>query len=429
MRDRLEHPERMLKSYRSAIETNTRRWESVEGTFPERVMLFIQKAMDEMPAQRCSNDELSRLAVTLYYPMLDEVIDSCPEEHSFSALSTMENFAILTRMLFDLNEQLYHTTNAPLPPMEVIQQEMLTVIIARFSTRMYEKYGSQIYVVSDSLEWALLNTKLKNYPSEQLRLPFPAIYVALPERFRVYHWKTGWHEAEGAYVVEDEVTAYRSWRIMMVGKSKDKKVLDDDAIFHFVVELPKGMTVDESLDYTFSKFSSTQPNVVEEITVGGVKRKLVRGHPSPDHFEEYSKLLASMKPVFEYIMNIVIYTTLPDADARLYNASKEYRQLRDRANKAQGEKRRKLFEKLKGLHPRLRRLLGRDLVIDRSKEAGSDASEISGRKLTTRFLVTGHWHHYWTGEGRTTSITKWIQPYWKGPQQAPLTPERRRKIK
>jgi len=48
-------------------------------------------------------------------------------------------------------------------------------------------------------------------------------------------------------------------------------------------------------------------------------------------------------------------------------------------------------------------------------------SNITGRTIDCRFLVRGHWHHYWVGTDRlgTKKLeVRWLQPYLKGPDIA-----------
>lgn len=46
----------------------------------------------------------------------------------------------------------------------------------------------------------------------------------------------------------------------------------------------------------------------------------------------------------------------------------------------------------------------------------------TGRKIEVRFLVRGHFHRFWTGprkgEGEQKLITRWVEPFWKGPDAA-----------
>jgi hypothetical protein len=42
------------------------------------------------------------------------------------------------------------------------------------------------------------------------------------------------------------------------------------------------------------------------------------------------------------------------------------------------------------------------------------------RQWSHRWVVSGHWHTYWAGPGRTERVVRWLDPYVKGPLDKPL---------
>lgn len=73
-------------------------------------------------------------------------------------------------------------------------------------------------------------------------------------------------------------------------------------------------------------------------------------------------------------------------------------------------------------HPRTgQAILDRVNVIDlRAPVHRPETTTKSGRKLTVRHLVRGHWTHQPHGPGRQKRRLQWIDPYIKGPSNAPL---------
>lgn len=67
-------------------------------------------------------------------------------------------------------------------------------------------------------------------------------------------------------------------------------------------------------------------------------------------------------------------------------------------------------------------ILGRNVKIDRTvTEYLTNDSSSPGKPLMVRTLVAGHWRHYWVGKGRRYRERKWIEPFWRGPVDAPIS--------
>lgn len=68
--------------------------------------------------------------------------------------------------------------------------------------------------------------------------------------------------------------------------------------------------------------------------------------------------------------------------------------------------------------------LGRDVKLDRNLRDATRAFCVSGRKpqgwiLAKRFVVRGHWKQQPCGPGRSERRMIFVEPYWKGPADAP----------
>ena len=74
-------------------------------------------------------------------------------------------------------------------------------------------------------------------------------------------------------------------------------------------------------------------------------------------------------------------------------------------------------------------LIGGDIQINNKPSSGGESTG-TGRSLQTRFMVRGHYHHFWkirteeitdnmvikTNDDGKVLVRKWLAPYWKGPE-------------
>ena len=72
---------------------------------------------------------------------------------------------------------------------------------------------------------------------------------------------------------------------------------------------------------------------------------------------------------------------------------------------------------------------GNDIEINNKPSSGGESTG-TGRSLQTKFMVRGHYHHFWkirteeitdnmvikTNDDGKVLVRKWLAPYWKGPE-------------
>jgi hypothetical protein len=136
------------------------------------------------------------------------------------------------------------------------------------------------------------------------------------------------------------------------------------------------------------------------------------------------RIVNSAKEIFKFLMNVVIYVTRSDADATFVHVSPEYENFKARMLKAQGKKREDLKARIRKLNPGTRVLLGKSYTIKRWDDKTAAQSPGEGRHITVRTLVSGHWRNQVCGAGGLDRKTIWIEPFWRGPEAAPLTEKR-----
>jgi hypothetical protein len=370
-----------------------------------------------------SSLELSVRSNLIIYPVFESILRRCPTKFSYTALTAMPEFSWLVRFLT------VTISGGDSSVASVFVENLMTVFMLWFMDHNIRLCGDKAYVVKPDLRWALENTELKGFPSDDLRLPFPAVYIDVEGLIDVYNPVTGQHKSLGVYITEDQARTPRAWRILVVGKGKIDSEFGpeyDDALYHFQILFPEGSTVDDALQHTFSFLTKEQEQREVEVEFDGRMIKIETGFGTDDNKERFVKMWQNLVHLFKYLMNVVVYSTTQDADVQFRATSPAYAALQDRAMKAAGEKRRRLFDQLKHIAPDKAFVLGGNVVIDRHpKEASSVVEENERRKQRVRSLVSGHYHTYRIGTGRIDSIRKWLSPYWRGPEHAPLTTKTR----
>lgn len=265
----------------------------------------------------------------------------------------------------------------------------------------FNRAGGKVYQASREMELALLNTDLRGYPCNELSLPYQTIYMKLPEALETYHEQWGWKKPDGAYIIQWKEGNTTKWIITAVCGEGEK-----EALLTYMIKLPQDLTVEQALKLSKKEMTS-------RLDIAGSTG-------------DKAKVVKRIFEIFRYIMNMAIYVTRPDADLILKDASREYNQLRERMLRARDKKREKLKKKLRAMKHYPRTIVGSNIIIDRKdyEEAPAHKSQ-TGSKLKVRTLVSGHWKRQVCGP--SFSERKWvhIQPYWKGPEQAPITNNRK----
>lgn len=279
-------------------------------------------------------------------------------------------------------------------------QPMLTFLLkSTWHLTAYEFEGKKCYQITDGLARQLRDTELRGLTAGDLRLPYLSVYIEIPHSlgFKLWNHSTGWHQAEGVYVREEYIdSTFKKWRFMFVGSSKRDEDPLDDAVVYFDIDMRDGQDLDEILSDNAAKFEAE-----------------TRSHVVKTQFEP---MLEYWQQLFRWVINVVIYATYPDAKID-HALDREYRQLKDRVEKLpKGEKRDKLKERLRGLSPQERMVLGRGVIyVDRhqAEELEAQRAHRAGTKPTVVTRVSGHWKYQVYGPGRLLRKRIFIEPYWR----------------
>ena len=181
--------------------------------------------------------------------------------------------------------------------------------------------GVQVYIIEEGIGDLLLNTSLGAVDLKHFNLPYDAIYVDLPPNdFTVSYSMPGYVQTarlEGIYVMQDPITVLDLETIRarvggmegidgvplrpitfipVSGIIKESSIPNDDCLFTFPMFFKEGC------------LRSQVEARMDEFVVRAVNR----GADEKD-FEALKMNLESFKGAFEWLINIVLYITMPKA--------------------------------------------------------------------------------------------------------------------
>lgn len=351
---------------------------------------------------------LSQLRLCTYQVVSDYILEQYLQP-SYSKLVTDPRYRGLLQM--ELNEY----------PMQ--EENTHTEMLLRHAIKTYALTGEKMYFVSNALEQELRNTNIKGLPEEFFHLPYPGVYLVCPlhNPFKVYNGETGWHNVEGMYLIEDEDVVPRMMRIILIGYlNENSKHAHDDALYHWSLYLLAGKTIEECVNHSLA----VGDGQIDQVRcVSGDNPQTIfssKMKPKSEEGKIFQMMRPHLKDAFNYALNVMLYATHPDSEITGFNSSALYENFRSRAMKAEGRKRQKLLERAKSCKGKNRLMLGGSLVIDRRAKSEDTKGRGAGAKHTVRTYVSGHWQHFWVGEGRTERVYMRVRPYWKGPKDGPL---------
>lgn len=263
-------------------------------------------------------------------------------------------------------------------PAEETSGIVQTAIWTGHALLWWELRGKPVYEVSDELAWVFLNTIIEDIPSNYIQVPYSTLVILLKNLAPVTY-KGRVTTFTEAIVTYEEDTNYATLRLQLQALAEG---------YHFT-ELIK---VD-----------------LRDDTVGECFEKALKDFRE----DNLSAFGPTLKRIFYFCINVILYATSKDSDDVLTATSLEYLKLKERAIKAKGPAKKRFQQQLATVHPKYRNILGAKTIIDRKREKIATEDGIN-KGVQRAHLVAGHWHHYWTGEGRTILIRKLLKPYWKG---------------
>lgn len=257
--------------------------------------------------------------------------------------------------------------------------------------------GKHVFTVSPGLADNLRDTELRGLSTDDIRLPYDALYIQVPKEAELYLANIGANtkpSVEGIYVSYggtefDDEDSTRGLDIVAVCFPYETHALD--VVARFGIPLKTGEQID---------------TVLERMRLHYIKR----AEESPEL--GFAGMAEYWLDIFHWLLNVIVYATWPDAEAQPVYANKEFEVLYNRRNKTNKTSRRKKINvQLQGMEPRRRVVLGESIrIIDRAKQSDRTASQTDGVASRVRGKVKGYWQRYHVGKGRTRTIWNWINP-------------------
>jgi hypothetical protein len=258
----------------------------------------------------------------------------------------------------------------------------------------------RVYQVTDNLGQRLEATDLRGLRGADMRLPHPAIQIFLPQSttLQFHNHLTGLHRLHSVYLIEHYGNAenHRVWRMLLVGVAKGRDMAEtkepDDALLFFDLD-----------------FFDDEP--IEEA-VARERQKLA------DYVAKASWLSADIKRsyqdgtwirIFNYIRNVVLYTTASDVRSIL---APEVAALKARMQRKKSRNDPQLAARW--------RSLGRRVIL------GHDMEPLERSYTHRQVLVSGHFRNQPCGPQRSQRKRIFLEPYWRNldAEEAPITQTR-----
>lgn len=285
-----------------------------------------------------------------------------------------------------------------------IQDEQGRTSIPRnlYHVLRHEKAGNRIYELSRGLAQQLHDTELRGIVGRDLTLPYEAISLKVPPDI-------------GLTIRLDDDLTIEPNEIMVAEEATEA--------FYGSVNVPArlwhmsliGTPVQDAKRYRSGMFLFTIP-LLEEMPL--TKSLAIVERPG-----DRARTTEGWRDAFKLLMNAMIYATWPEGEHREIWVNKQARQLRDRLQKLpRGPKRDRVRDELAKLDPQRRTVLGEHVIyLNRDEAAGEGAETGTGRPLTVRVRVQGHWRRQPYGPKRELRRTQWIQPFWRGPEDGVMS--------
>lgn len=340
-------------------------------------------------------------ATALLFELIALLLDESENKYSYGRIARTEDFGKLVQYI--------------LAQLRWSAPNITTSMILTYHMLSHERAGKRAYEVSPALGEQLQHTELRGLLTDDLRLPYENILIQVPESLGIEVWNkdTGWHRLRDVYVTEEdyvgneEMGISRGWRIMLCGASKSGDI-GDDALSHFWITLPEGKKLDEQLDIL-------EKNMRSEDVSG----------------ETFGPMQERWRAIFEWIMNVVLYATWSDPGERIMR-NRDARQLWNRIQKmpTNKPKRKELLHNFQNMNPQRRIVLGGNVRIQRhegeegAQDSGTNGGGRAGGPLWVRTRVSGHWRNQPHGPGKTLRKLIFIAPFWRGPEDAPVSAPR-----
>lgn len=277
----------------------------------------------------------------------------------------------------------------------------------------YRRSGSQSFVVGPLLQEMFANTSLSKVHADDLKLPYPGFFVALPDcPWQVWGGsRTRWHQVTGVYVTRYDCSESTGIAVYVWGKENSRsRFLGDDASLWFNIDLVRAKR----------DFSDIESYIVHMMAQDCESSLEIDGEGDRDVRRELAIHITRV------IFNLTQYLGSEGAETELWEPGPRRRQRRRIVKKirgSKGQRRARLESELRqldeaGTITRVGSSIERRIQVDVEK---------SYRGPVKRHWVRGHWRDvpHKTASGERAYRRRWIQPYLRGDENLGMVSSRR----
>jgi hypothetical protein len=273
-----------------------------------------------------------------------------------------------------------------------------------------------VFSVHDSLVEKLLNTDIDNVRPEDVRLPFPGLYVSFPFGEKVLllrNQETGMHEISFVGIAEGSINGERSLFCTFWGEPKPGgRGTSDDHIYSFSFGLPDE-TGSTGLVALLERGDARQRQEMRDAGIPIlIDKDMARLYDQSFDFFDAVGLLR------RFVVNFCLYLSSPNPDiAPVRRGQPQWTQTvaeepqRKRTKVRVSKKRRTSRRKVK--------LKAAQYVV---WEVGQNIERLKRRSSATDILVRGHFRRQAYGPGRKQRKIIWIEPHIRLPTEEGKVP-------
>lgn len=276
--------------------------------------------------------------------------------------------------------------------------------VLTLSLAYYKWTGSNTFVVPGAMRKALEKTSLEEVTADDLKLPFPCVFIALPGCDHEL-WggpRTQWHQCAGVFLVRPtpEVGLYDEERdlitVYLWGVENERSDSPgDDASFWLTIDLNEMRQMQMDLEqYLFMMLEDEKRDETSnDLLPLGLRLELGTEMPKGAN---RTKLVNSMVSILRIAINTLVYLDTDEPDVSEDPDAKKKREERKEAraalkrmknpNKSRGRKLRKKLEDLPE-----DRIVWVGAAMGQASDGDSKPQPSTGRRKAAEHWVRGHW--------------------------------------
>ena len=288
----------------------------------------------------------------------------------------------------------------------------VTQVVHHYAIAHHALTGKPTFVTSPGLTEALIHTEFRDVPSDMLKLPHEVLSIEPPRNvgLQIPDVQSGLHEVVNIFVLTRGVRSVgQTWHVVLVGEDKgfseeeERIFAYNDALFHFHFRFDPELTVGQLIAKHVAEVSEWVQATSGMTATGWTEEHLER--------------------ILRYVINTLLYVTLPDAELQLLYRDPEVEKLHEKLSRAPkgSHKREKLNGELRSKSKDRVTLLGSTVkLMRRAHDTAPGAGGGDGTKLYVQHIRRGHWRNQAHGPEHSLRRLMWIKPMMVGPKDSPL---------